>query len=132
METKYKLYIRIYTYTQILKYTYLYFASSCRFMSRNIYKRNFLSNYHRNKTRCANGHSRPDSSTLSDIHFARTFVHRAINSTNAKYGKLMSAASTWTRELRLACVIPLNYSRNPVSSSSPIQTRLGPGHAFGY
>lgn len=67
------------------------------------------------------------SSTLSGIHFARMFVYRAINSTNAKCGKLMSAASTWTRELRLACVIPLNYSRNPVSSSSPIQTRLGPG-----
>jgi len=33
------------------------------------------------------------------------FVRRAINSTNAKCGKLMSAASTWTRESRLACVI---------------------------
>lgn len=28
------------------------------------------------------------------IHFARTYVQRAINPTNAKCGKLMSAAST--------------------------------------
>lgn len=101
-------------------------ASSRRFTSRNIYERNFPNYHHCDKARCANGQARPVFFHLVG-HSFRSGVHRAINSTNAKCGKLMSAASTWTRELRLACVIPLNYSRNPVSSSSPIQTRFGPG-----
>lgn len=121
--------MQIHTLTYAYTYAYLYphhrVVLRVGIFMRGISSRNY---HHCDKTRCANGQSRPVySSTLSGIHFARMFVYRAINSTNAKCGKLMSAVSTWTRELRLACVISLNYSRNPVSSSSPIQTRLGPG-----
>lgn len=64
------------------------------------------------------------------------FVHRAINSTNAKCGKLMSAASTWTQELRFACVIRAELLYKPrfqfVAHSNSSRSGTRTVRAFGH